>query len=156
MCKSNAFANLCCGKISKITFLLLSVLYFLRNENANECYYCCNGKFISSISTINIWWQHPPCYLFEQTKVSIRLSLIYQSVVSDCPLARKVTRRILQDDLRILLNEDLKDPTHTWLKALRVVLHGKFLYSAQYIPLCKSTLIKLFQVLCCGKISFLL
>jgi len=23
VCKSNAFANLCCGKISKITFLLL-------------------------------------------------------------------------------------------------------------------------------------
>jgi len=53
------------------------------------------------------------------------------TVVSDCQLAGKLTAHILQEELRILLDEDLRDPTHTWLKALRIVLHGNVI-SAQY------------------------
>ena len=54
------------------------------------------------------------------------------TVVSDCQLAGKVTKHILKEELRILVDEDLRDPSHTWLKALRIVLHGNVIYSAQY------------------------
>jgi len=54
------------------------------------------------------------------------------TVVSDCQLAGKVTKYILKEELRIVLDEDLRDPSHTWLKALRIVLHGNVIYSAEY------------------------
>ena len=35
------------------------------------------------------------------------------TVVSDCQLTGKLTAHILQEELRILLDEDLRDPNHT-------------------------------------------